>query len=205
MHTCRNVVPVLLVALATATLACETAERASPTSPTAESVVLSAEPSVVVPEMHAAGYMDASVSHGGCATLPGFRTRLTIVLTGRQDLRLRNLRFHFTDRDGRTSVAVINPGASTSGTALPVSMPSSLPIPVPTTLPLPVPGTTTASGGLSGGLEVLVVAGRPYRIPSVLDFGCGMAADGILGVSSDSIGENGAANMGHTSVRVGRY
>lgn len=168
----------------------------SPTEPAArEPALLTAEPINAMAEL---------VPNRGCTTFPAFRTRFSVVVTAQRDLIVRGMRFTFTDRAGRRAMPFaavgqtpITIGSSAMRTSLPVSLPTSMAIPIPGVLTLP---GSTADSSRSG---IAVSAGHWCRTPVLLDFDCGVVADGILGVSVDIAHGNDRPYTSRFDVRVG--
>jgi hypothetical protein len=131
-----------------------------------------------------------------CSSHPAFRTPLVVVVSGPGDFILRSLRFSFTDPFGSIFFPIVMPTSSTTATQIP----SSLPLSVPGTLT--VPGTTgiQVSGAIVDG--VVVTAGIPFRVPVVLEFGCGTQAKGDLAVTAETMTRQGSTGTSRISVSV---
>ncbi len=185
--------PALILTLVT-TVACD-GTNSSVTAPAAGrpdvNAFLSAEPATLRPE----------ALPGACPGVPGFGTRVGVIVRGTQDLILRDLQFRFIDRTGARVVPDVF--FSSMSTALPESaIPTSSPIPfpTPTTLPgaspIPIPGSTPVQG-------ILVTGGRPLRFPIFLRFGCGVIGDGTLVIAADATDTSGRSTPSELRVRIG--
>jgi hypothetical protein len=187
----------LLFLAAAGAAACERS-GASPTVPTVISSepqsVLATEPQMLRPEI---------VPGNSCVGQPAFGTRVVVLVGGRTDVRVRGLRFHFTDRVGFNTVPHVTTFSSSTAlstspipTPPPTPIPSSMPIPLPSTSPIPIPGMTS-------GQDLFVRGGRTHPIPCLLTFACGVWSDGVLVIAVDMAGETGAFTTSELRVRVG--
>jgi hypothetical protein len=144
-------------------------------------LALSIRPSAVAPEF---------LHDDACPVRPAFRARLTLDFATERVRALRGLRFAFTDRGGvvipasamRTSSIANAPGGH------PVTLPASAPIPIPDTLPF---------------------FGEPIAPPAsahlvVVDFDCGVLADGVLTVETEAADAHGGTATARATVRIGR-
>jgi hypothetical protein len=153
-----------------------------PTAPApAASVPLSitAEPAALRPE---------PISGPGCVAGNPFGLRLTLVLQGRSDLIVRNVRFEFHDRFGQRALPAVNtlpePGSASIATASPV------PIPAPGAATLPGAGPVTIPG--AAPMHGLFVPGeRSSAIRFFLAFDCGVLSEGTLVVIVDAADTSG--------------
>jgi hypothetical protein len=120
----------------------------------------------------------------------GFRTRFNLFVHADRDLVLREVRFHFDGRSGGRAHPVPIPTTMTGPTipnTMPLALPSSAPIPIPGTLPF---HGVIASSGVSG-------------LGIVLNFDCGVPAQGTLSISVETADRDGAPNVSQVSVPVG--
>jgi hypothetical protein len=108
-----------------------------------------------------------------CPGRPSFGTTIVILVSGDEDLILRELRFTLFDRfHVRTQPDVFSIVDGVVPTALPVPIPAGL-APIPRTAPIPIPGSAPITG-------LLVNARRPERLPFFLRFGCDITPQGTI-------------------------
>jgi len=186
--------PALILTLATSA-ACD-GSNSSVTAPAAGgpdlNAFLAAEPETLRPEP----------LPGRCSTIPGFSTRVGVIVRGRHDVILRHLRFRFIERTGATvfpEVFATNVSAPLPESSIPTSSP--IPFPTPTTLPgsspIPIPGSLPIQG-------ILVGSGSSRTFPFFLRFGCGVLDDGTLVIVADATDANGRSTPSELRVRVAR-
>jgi hypothetical protein len=184
-----NCVQGLLLPALVAVTACSSSHPAeSPTSPTPLD-----SPHVTV---EAAEVTRESAPFVGCPAGTPFRLRLVVVVRADQDVSIRGLGFDFLDLQGTISASRLTPTsvAPFGGTSLPsspVSLPSSVPVPIPSSFPVPIPGAMSLSAGV------------PRTLPFFLDFGCGVASVGTLGISVDTVDSRRIVGTPRASVHVG--
>ena len=182
---------VLFVSLATA--ACSGAS-ATPTSPTATAgppLAITAEPAAIRPER---------LAGPGCAVGSAFGLRLALVVQGRSDIILRDVRFEFLDRFGRRSLPAVSTLPTPGSSTLPVSSP--VPVPVPGTASLPGAGPVTIPG--AAPIHGLLLAGeRSSTIRFFLALDCGSLPEGTLVVIVDSADTRGATTTSQMRLVVG--
>ena len=113
------------------------------------------------------------VRNTSCLTFPPFQTRFNLLLRTDRDLFVQRFRFAFRDRFG--------------GRALPVPIPTSPAVPIPEELPFH--GTLVSP---------------PFsRFDFLLNFNCGVPADGTLSIEVETTDREGNADIATVSVRVG--
>jgi hypothetical protein len=187
-------ITVLLVPAIVVIAACGNHDSASPTAPGAvtSALVVAAEPMTATPEF-------TSISF--CPAAPSFGVRLLITISGNGDIViLQRLRFAFTDRFGGFAVPVV----TQTSTALSGGIPTSMPVPLPTSPSIPIPGASPIP--IPGSLpveELRIQAGVSGTLPVLLNFGCGVPADGTLVVSVDTTDMRGRSSTSQVRVRVG--
>jgi hypothetical protein len=184
-----NCVQGLLLPAIVAATACSSSHPAeSPTSPTPLD-----SPRVTV---EAAEVTRESAPFVGCPAGTPFRLRVVVLVSADQDVSIRGLGFDFLDLQGTISASRLTPTsvAPFGGTSLPsspVSLPSSVPVPIPSSFPVPIPGAMSLSAGV------------PRTLPFFLDFGCGVASVGTLGISIDTVDSREIVGTSRASVPVG--
>jgi len=146
-----------------------------------QSRLVSVQPATLRPEF---------LSDRSCLGLRPFRTRFNLFVQADRDFSMRGLGFEFRDRAGGRALPLPIPTTVTGPTipnAVPVALPSSAPIPIPGTLPFN--GVMFSSGIHSLGL--------------VLNFDCGVPAEGTLSISVNTTDQDGARDVSHVTVPVG--
>jgi hypothetical protein len=185
---------VLLLPAAVLVTACGETNHASPTTPAAvsTSALITAEPLTATPEFLPLAF---------CPAGPPFAIRLLITIGSGGDIVIvRRLRFHFRDRFGDVAVPLV----TETRTALSGSIPTQMPIPLPTSPPIAIPSASPIP--IPGSLpfeDARIQAGGSRTVPTFLQFGCGVPADGTLVVSVDTAGVRGTSGTSHVSVRIG--
>jgi hypothetical protein len=190
MHTRFPAYAPVVLFLAIVTAAC-TRDAAMPTSPTPAvglEASLAAEPSSPRPEF---------LHSFDCPTRPAFAVGLTIIISGRDDLILRAVRFAFTDRFGVRTLPDAIPVPSSVSTSLPVATPITMPAarPLPGSSPIPIPGSSPIQG-------LLVSAGASRSLPFFLRFGCGLIPDGTIVITADTADTNGRSGAAELKIFI---
>lgn len=129
-----------------------------------------------------------------------FAARVSVLITGGDDVFLRGLRFAFTDRTGAITLPEVI-AIPTLSTPVPMSLPASSPIPMPGIAALPG-ATTMPLSGSSTFYGLFIRAGTSRAIPFFLRFDCGVP-EGQLAISVDSGDGNGRFGMTQLKVQVG--
>lgn len=136
-----------------------------------------------------------------CGAVPAFGTRIIVIVGGH--VRLRGLRFRFTDRFGVNALPRVMaiPGSSplsTPASAIPSSFPIPIPgiAPLPVNSPIPIPGSSPFNG-------VSVPTGTSQHLPFFLLFGCSVASEGTLFVGTEVAEPGGTVQTSEFRVRVG--
>lgn len=135
------------------------------------------------------------------AALPGFGTRIIVIVGG--DVTLRELRFRFRDRFGVNALPRVTPIPGSSPLSTPASaIPSTFPIPTPGIAPLPVNSSIPMPGASSfNGLSL--AGGSLLHLPFFLLFECGVASEGMLFVGTEVVESDGTVKTSEFRVRVG--
>ena len=180
-----TVAPAFLVALSLNASGCDDNGTALQTGLNAPSPfqarLVSVEPSVIAPEL---------LASSSCVVLPSFRTRFGLVVRTDRDVFLRQLRFEFLDRTGRRSLPTAIPTSITGASGR-----SSMPVSIPTSPAIPIPGTLPFHG---------VTVSPPFStLELLLQFACGVPAEGTLLISVDTADRDGVVDVSQVSVRVG--
>jgi hypothetical protein len=129
-----------------------------------------------------------------------FGARVSVQITGGDDVFLRGLRFGFTDRTGVITLPDVIAIPSLS-TPVPMSLPASSPIPMPGIAALPG-ATTMPLAGSSTFYGLFIRAGTSRAIPFFLRFDCGVP-EGQLTITADAGDRNGRFAMTQLKVQVG--
>jgi hypothetical protein len=146
-----------------------------------QSRLVSVEPATVRPEF---------LSGPSCRRLRPFLTRFNLFVHADRDLFLRGLRFQFDDRVGGRAHPLPIP-TTVTGPAIP----NSVPLALPSSAPIPIPGTLQFHGVMApSGINGLGI---------VLNFDCGVPAQGTLSISVETADRNGAHDVSHVRVPVG--
>ncbi len=173
--------------------ACGNHDSVSPTSPApVTSALITAEPMTARPEFLPISF---------CPAAPSFGVRLLITISGNGEIVIvQRLRFAFTDRLGGFAVPTVTQTSTALSGGIPTSMPVPLPtspsIPIPSASPIPIPGSLPVE-------ELRIHAGVSGTLPVLLNFGCGVPADGTLVVSVDTTYRRGRSSTSQVRVRVG--
>jgi len=184
---------VLLVPVFALIAACGNDNSVSPTTPApVTSALVTTEPMTATPEFSRISF---------CPAAPSFGVRLLITISGNGEIVIvERLRFAFTDRLGGFAVPVVTQtSAALSGgipTSMPVPLPTSPSVPIPSASPIPIPGSLPVE-------ELRIHAGVSGTLPVLLNFGCGVPADGTLVVSVDTTDRRGRSSTSQVRVRVG--
>ena len=182
--------PVVLF-LSLATAACGTS--AAPTSPTATAgapLAITAEPAAIRPER---------LAGEGCAGGSAFGLRLALVVQGRSDVILRDVRFEFLDRFGRRTLPAVSTLPEPGSTNIPASSP--VPVPGPGTASLPGAGPVTIPG--ASPIHGLLLSGeRSSTIRFFLALDCGSLPEGTLVVIVNAADTRGAATTSQMRLAV---
>ena len=189
MRACvSNYVGALLVAIATASAACTTANDISPTAPAVvDEPMMTAEPVAARPEFP---------GRHVCPKLPNFGIRVGITFRGRHDMVAHRLRFQFKDHFGNFALPIAISGARSPATNLGVlPMPSQGAVTMPSASPIPMPTSLPIEG-------ILVSAGVSQSFNFFLEFGCGLNSQGILSARADLYDRKGTALTSEVTIRV---
>jgi hypothetical protein len=135
------------------------------------------------------------------AALPGFGTRIIVIVGG--DVTLRELRFRFTDRFGVNALPRVMAIPGSSPLSVPASaIPSSFPIPVPGIAPLPASSPIPMPGSSAFNGASLPV-GTSVHLPFFLFFECGVASEGTLFIGTEVAEPGGTVQTSQFRLRVG--
>lgn len=146
---------------------------------------ITAEPETLTPEV---------VEQRSCGQSEAFGLRVVLKVGSREDIVVQRLDFMLQDSFGRRTapVAVLPVGTSPIPIAPPNTLPS--PSPIPGAMPVPLPGAP-ASG-------ISIAPGTTQSFPFVVEFGCGVPAQGTLVVTVESAGRDGARRSTEVKLRV---
>ena len=182
-------VPLFLVS-AFAVISCGETQPVSPTAPgPVDKAMITAEPATVSPEFLPTPF---------CPRFSPFGARFALVVRPGQDLILRVVQFQFVDRFGGRTFPSVIPLDTTAFP--PSSLPGSPPIPTPTPSTLPSSGPVPIPS--SPFSPLLIPAGTFREFPFLLQFGCGVPAEGTVVVSLEFTDRRGTAESSELRVRI---